>query len=207
MVARDFSARAWTLAALAFCVALAGCAAGAPGEASATPQPTLAAGTADLPTVTPMPTPTDPAGQALLRAAQGAVGSAASVGVTYDVTQKQLVVTLTITGDVPTTDAAAAIAVARAQTLTFQEQHGMWASGQPLSSVTVTVMGPAQDPYDGIIYQVYTVATVSAATARRIPWPSATPASAWSLYDQTFLRPGFVVQDHTLPDATATPGG
>jgi hypothetical protein len=161
------------------------------------------------PTQGPGPTLTTPTtAQALTASAQGAVGAAASaVAVTYDPSSQQASVTLTITGDVPTTDARIAAAIARAQTLTFQEENDLWSTGLPVSAVIVTVMGPAQDPYDGIINQVYSVATVSAATARRIPWASATPQSAWALYDSTFLRPGFVVQDHTLPDATATPGG
>lgn len=203
MAATEFRTRAFLAATITLCasLALAGCASGA--TSGVTPRATATATSGPGPQLTPTTV------TAMLTAsARGAVGSAASaVAVTYDTTTEHLAVTLTITGDVPTTDVAVVAAVTRAQTLTFQEQNGLWASGQPLRQVMVTVMGPAQDPYDGIINQVYSVAIVSEATARRIPWASATPRSAWSLYDQTFLRPGFVVQDHTLPDTTATPGG
>ena len=203
-VMRDrFGVRMGALAGLALLaiMALTGCGSQARG-APARLAPTAAA-TQEPEQALTMPT----TAQTLAASARGAVGSAASaVAAQYDPASQQASVTLTITGQVPTTDTQVAAAVARAQTLTFQEEHDLWSSGLPVSAVTVTVMGPAQDPYDGIINQVYSVATVRAATARRIPWPSATPQSAWALYDSTFLRPGFDVQDHTLPDATATPG-
>jgi hypothetical protein len=191
--------------ALVALLALAGCAAGA----SATPQPTLAAGTLMLPTATPIPTPADPAGQALLRAAQGAVGAVArSVGLTYDTTTQQATATILIDGIIPDTDDRIAAAYTRVKTLTFQVERALWASGQPLRQAQVIVMGPAQDEYGEVTDQWYGIAVLNAPAARNIAWTSATPASAWKRYDQTFLRPSFTVADDIItgPAPTATPG-
>jgi hypothetical protein len=159
-----------------------------------------------LPTSTPLATPSDPAGQALLQTARAAVGSAAhTVEVAYDVATGNLTVTITITGVPPDTDAAIAAAYARVKTLSFQEMSHLWASGQPLNQVTVDILGPAQDEYDIIYPQDYSIATLNAATARRISWASATPASAWALYDNTFLRTSFTVFDDVPAAPTATP--
>lgn len=191
--------------ALVALLALAGCAAGA----SATPQPTLAAGTLMLPTATPIPTPAGPAGQALLRAAQGAVGAGArSVGLTYDTTTKQVTVTIVIDGIIPDTGDQIAAAYKRVKALTFQVERALWASAQPLRQAQVIVMGPAQDEYGEVTDQWYGIAVLNAPAARRITWASATPESAWKVYDQTYLRPSFTVADdiNTGPAPTATPG-
>ncbi|HEX9035665.1 MAG TPA: hypothetical protein VF808_01605 [Ktedonobacterales bacterium] len=192
--------RRMTPLALALALALTGCAA----ASGATEMPTSTASS-----LQPGPTFTKSSVAAILtESARGAVGAAASdVSVTYDPATQVAGVTITVTGDVPTTEARVSAAFTRVETLTFQEENDLWASGQPLRQVTVTVMGPVQDAYSGIINQVYSIATLIAATARNLPWPTLTPRSAWPLYDQTFLRPGFVEQDHALPYATATPGG
>jgi hypothetical protein len=198
---RQVLRRGWGFVGLAALLTLAGC-----GAPSAFAGPTQTAVQVMLPTATPIATPSDPAGQQLLRTARGAVGSAAqSVGVTYDVATKNLAVTIIITGIVPDSDARVAAAWERAKTLSFQELNGLWSSGLPLRQVTVYVLGPAQDEYDTIYPQAYSVAIVSAATARRIPWPNATPDSAWRLYDLTFLRPSFTVADDIPPVPTAPP--
>jgi hypothetical protein len=134
------------------------------------------------------------------------VGAAASaVSLTYDANAESATVTVTITGDVPNTDARIAAAYARVKTLCFQEQNDLWSSGLPLRQVTVVIMGPAQDAYSGVINQVYGVAIMNQKTARRIPWPNATPDSAWGLYDLTFLRPSFVVIDDVPGNVPTAP--
>ena len=190
---------------LAVALPLAGCAAGA----SATPQPTLAAGQIMLPTATPIPTPADPAGQALLRAAREAVGaSVRSVGLTYDRTAQQATAMILIDGIVPDTNDQIAAAYARVKTLTLQVEDALWASGQPLRQAQVIIMGPAQDEYGEVTDQWYGIAVLNAPAARRIAWASVTPESGWKLYDQTYLRPSFTVADDIItgPVPTATPG-
>lgn len=186
-------------------LALAGCGAGATGA----PRPTTPAGQTYLPTDTPIPTPSDPTGQALLRVAQAAAGSGAhGVGATYDAGTRQLTVTLFIDGAVPDTDAQVATAYARSEALTFQEENALWASGLTLNQAQVIIMGPAQDEYANVTNQWYSIAVLSAPVARRIPWATATPASAWKVYDQTYLRPSFTVADDIItgPAPTNTPG-
>ncbi len=195
------------LMALASVLALAGCAPGAANSVNSGPTPTPVL--AQLPTATPIPTPADPTGQALLRAAQGAAGSAArSVGATYDASAQSLTVTVTINGNVPLTDAQIAAAYARVKALVFQEMNGLWSNGLPLRQATVIIQGPTKDEYNDIINQWYGIAVVKVATARRLSWASATPESAWSAYDQTFLREQFDLFDeipYAPPAATATP--
>ncbi len=192
------------LMALLGALALVGCAASSQAMRP-TPTPLLVR----LPTATPIATPSDPTGQALLKTARSAVASdARSVGVTYDPRSRQLTVIVVIDGIVPDTDARIAAAYARVKALTFREQSDLWSSGLPLSQAQVIIMGPTQDEYADIVDQWYGIAVLTAPVARRIPWPNATPASAWALYDQTFLRPSFTVADDivTGPAATATPG-
>lgn len=155
--------------------------------------------------VAPTPRGTQTTTELLISAAQEAVGPAATnVTLTYDTATEQTNITLTISGDVPTTDARVAAAYDRVTTLCFQEQNNFWSNGLPVRQVTVTIMGPVQDAYDGIINQVYGIATVNQATARHISWSSATPASAWNVYDFTWLRPSFVEKDYA-PPAPTTP--
>jgi hypothetical protein len=151
----------------------------------------------------PTPASTPTTAELLNSVAQEAVGPAATnVSLTYDASTEQANVTLTIAGDVPTTDARIATAYSRVKTLCFQEQNNFWSSGLPVRQVNVTIMGPVQDAYDGIINQVYGIATVNEATARHISWPGSTPASVWSAYDFTWLRPSFVERDNALPAST-----
>ncbi|HEX9035666.1 MAG TPA: hypothetical protein VF808_01610 [Ktedonobacterales bacterium] len=197
---------ACALALLGLALALAGCASGA---ASGAARPTDTPVTVSLPTSTPIPTPSDPAGQALLGVARAAAGEdALSVGVTYDTPTRHLTVTVTITGSVPDTDASIATAYARVKALTLAVERALWASGQLLSQAQVIVMGPAQDEYGEVTDQWYGIAVLNQPAARRIPWASATPASAWRLYDQTYLRVSFTVADDIItgPVATYTPG-
>jgi hypothetical protein len=199
------SRRGMLVIGLALVMTLAGCGA----RASGVPQPTLAAGQTYLPTDTPIPTPADPTGQALLRVAQAAAGTDAhGVGAAYDAGTRQLTVTLFIDGIVPDTNAQIATAYARSKALTFKVEDALWASGLTLSQAQVIVMGPAQDEYANITNQWYSIAVLSAPVARRIAWASATPESAWKSYDQTYLRPSFTVADDIItgPVATSTPG-
>lgn len=195
------------LLALVGILALAGCASVAANSADTGPTPTPVL--AHLPTATPIATPSDPVGQELLASAQGAVGSAArSVGVAYDARAESLTATVTIDGNVPLTDAQIAAAYARVKTLCFQEMNGLWSSGLPLRQVMVIIMGPTHDEYNATVNQWYGIAVVKEATARRFSWASATPESAWSAYDQTFLRELFDLFDEIppappMPTATA----
>ena len=192
------------LLALTLTLALAGCASGAANSVTHVATPTA--------TVTAAPSATFTApttGDLLAANAQGAVGAAArSLTTAYDASAEKLTVTIIIAGDVPDTDAKIAVAYARVKTLCFQEENALWTSGQPLRQVTVVILGPTQDEYDTIVNQWYGIVVVNQTTARKFSWASATPESAWNVYDQTFLRQSFVVFDEIPPAPpmqTATP--
>ncbi|HEU0025991.1 MAG TPA: hypothetical protein VFQ25_02660 [Ktedonobacterales bacterium] len=188
-------------------LALVGCAGSASNSANTGPTPTPVL--EKVPTATPIATPSDPTGQKLLQAARGAVGSAASlVEATYDVRAQSLTVTVTISGDLPLTETQVDAAHARTKALCFQELSGLWASGLSLRQTTVVIVGPTKDEYNAIINQLYGYAVVNESTARSVSWASATPESAWSAYDKTYLRPEFDLFDeipYAPPAATATP--
>lgn len=201
--------RRWRVALLTLVgvLALVGCAPAAANSADTGPTPTPVL--VHMPTATPMATPSDPTGQALLKTARGAVGSAASsVGITYDRSAESLSVTVTISGDLPLTETQIAAAHTRIKTLCLQEMSGLWSSGLPLRQATVVILGPTKDEYNAIINQLYGYAVVNESTARRVSWASVTPESAWSAYDQSYLRPEFDLFDEIPPApplSTATP--
>ncbi len=193
---------------LALFLALAGCASTTANSGASNAAPSATATTA---TTAPSATFTTPTTSELLSAnARGAVGAAAtSVAVAYDTSAEKATVTITIAGDVPDTDAKIAVAYARVKTLCFQEENALWTSGQPLRQVTVVILGPTQDEYDNTVNQWYGIAVVGGETAHRFSWANVTPESAWSAYDQTFLRSSFVVFDEIppappIPTATAS---
>lgn len=146
----------------------------------------------------------------MLQAARSAAGSSASsVEAAYDGRAQSLTVTVTISGDLPLTETQIAAAHARIKSLCFQELSGLWSSGLPLRQTTVVIVGPTKDEYNAIINQLYGFAVVNESTARRVSWTSATPDSAWSAYDQTYLRPEFDLFDEippAPPAPTATTG-
>jgi hypothetical protein len=195
------------VAALALGLALSGCASVTANNINTGPTPTPVL--AQLPTATPIPTPADPTGQALLRTARSALGSSArSVEGTYDTSAQSLTVTVTIDGNVPLTDDQIAAAYARVKALVLQEMSGLWSSGLPLRQAMVIIQGPTKDEYNIIINQWYGIAVVKESTARHFAWASATPESAWKTYNQTYLREQFDLFDEIPPApplATATP--
>jgi hypothetical protein len=195
------------LMALVGALALTGCAASAATGADTGPTPTAVL--EKIPTATPIATPSDPTGQALLNTARIAVGSAATlVEAVYDGRTQSLTVIVTISGDLPLTNAQIAAAYARIKALCFQEMSKLWSSGPSLRQATVVILGPAKDEYNAIINQLYGYAVVNESTARRVSWASATADSAWSAYDKTYLRPDFDLFDDippAPPAPTATP--
>jgi len=112
--------------------------------------------------------------------------------------------TLTIAGLVPITSAAIAAAQERSKVLCFEAQHAIWTSGVALKAVTVAILGPYLDPYDGLTTQPYASTYLTARTATTFTWAKLSADSAWGKYDSTFLRQGFDPTDGQ-PTPTATP--
>ena len=194
-------AASMALMTLMLAVTLVGCA------STSTNGPTKQA--TPVATTAPASTNTRPTVADLLDAsARGAVGAAVrKVETTYDASAEKLIVTLTITGKVPLTDAQMAAAWERAKTLCFQEENALWASGLPLRQVMVVVVGPTKGEYNEILDGWYGISVVGEATARHIPWATATPDSVWNSYDQSMLRNSFDLFDEipaSPPAPTAT---
>lgn len=135
------------------------------------------------PTATPTPVIEGP-----LAGVVGPVaGSLANrITTSYDASTQQAKITLTI-GAAPNVTTAQA----RVMTLCFQVQRAVWASNPSLREVKVIVLGPIRDDYANIIEDAYGVSDVLAPTAAKIQWSALTPESAWSHYDNTWMRPTY----------------
>jgi hypothetical protein len=130
---------------------------------------------------------------AQVRQAIGSLGT--SVEATYDATKATATITVTVSGNVPMTDANIAAAHNLVELICYWALPAVWSSGAPLHEVTAIVVGPIQNEYADIITDWYGVAVVKADTAQHIHWPSLSPYSAWNLYDQHILRSSFDVFD------------
>lgn len=98
-----------------------------------------------------------------------------------------LVVTITISGTVPSTQADIAAAQERVKTLCYQALHALLTGGRATGDVTIVVLGPMLDEYANRVNNVYGSAIVEPRTAGRLDWAQLTPDSAWPLYDHVFL--------------------
>lgn len=104
----------------------------------------------------------------------------------YDTNAQQAKITLTV-GAAPNVAAAQA----RVMSLSFQVQKAVWASNPGLHEVKVIVLGPIRDDYANIIDDAYGVSDLFASTAAKLSWSALSPASAWSSYDSSWLRPSY----------------
>ena len=118
-----------------------------------------------------------------------------SLDTSYDQTRGSALVTITLGGTVPNTDAKTSAAQDLAKSLCFMAEQALWTSGSSFDEVKVIVQGPFQDEYGGTVTDAYALVVVEAKTARTIPWTTATADSAWPSYDSAFLRESFVLVD------------
>jgi hypothetical protein len=135
-----------------------------------------------IPRGTPTATPT--ARDALILRALG--DQAQAVTTTSDAKTGALVVTISITGRVPSTDADIAGAQERVKLLCYRALNALLTSGVA-GEVTIVVLGPMLDEYANLITGNYGSAIVEPRTGARLDWPQLTPDSAWPLYDHVFL--------------------
>lgn len=169
------------LAAMA-CLGSAGC---APSSQASGPRATAA------PHLTPTATPT--ALESLVLSALG--GQAQTVKTAPGTAPGSLVVTVTISGTVPSTQADIAAAQERVRTISYQALRTLATGGKATGEVTIVVLGPLLDEYANRVNDVYGSAIVEPRTAARLDWAQLTPDSAWPLYDHDYLRDYFYPVD------------
>ncbi|HEX9057174.1 MAG TPA: hypothetical protein VF818_06525 [Ktedonobacterales bacterium] len=159
---------------------------------SETPQPTK---TGLLPTFTPNPlTPTATSEeQHLDTLVWQSIGSGPQqIQTTYDRAAGLVNVAIAYGGSVPTKPEDVAAAQERVKTDCFEAMRVLWTSAAvPFAQANVTVLGPVIDQYADITSQAYGGAYLKAATATRITWSALTPDTAWTAYDNVYLRPDY----------------
>jgi hypothetical protein len=115
---------------------------------------------------------------------------------TYAAQHATVQVTITLGGTTPNTSVKVHAAQELTKAFCLMAEQALWTSGVALDEVTVTVQGPYQDPYSGLITAAYGVATVEARTAQRLSWTTTSIDAAWQAYDHVFLREIFETTDH-----------
>ena len=158
---------------------LAGCAASSATGAQA---PATPSATATLPPTTE--------GRLTQRARQAVGATAQRTDVTYHAASGDAVVTVTLVWSPGWKDDFAQ-AQAAVKLACYQIHAALWMSGEPLSKVTVIVLGQALDDYASVITSAYAEADLTAQHAHGINWPTITANQAWARYDHVFLRPTY----------------
>ncbi|HZC04043.1 MAG TPA: hypothetical protein VE338_00225 [Ktedonobacterales bacterium] len=151
-------------------------------------------------------TPTAPLtneGRLALRVRQAEGAAAKSITLAYHQATSTVDVTVTL-GWTPIWKTEFAKAQTAAKLACYEAQAALWTSGIALNKVTVTVLGQALDDYGQIITGAYAVATMTSAHASATQWTSTSPDTAWSLYDEVFLRPLYG-SDWMYPHPTTPP--
>ncbi|HEU5348552.1 MAG TPA: hypothetical protein VFU63_08055 [Ktedonobacterales bacterium] len=115
-----------------------------------------------------------------------AASLAQRISTSYDTSTQQAKITITI-GVAPDVRTAQT----RVMMLSFAVQKALWASNPSLREVKVIVLGPVRNDYGEMTEDAYGVSDVFAATAAKLQWDTLTPESAWSRYDNTWLRPAY----------------
>src|SRR5258708_17764490 len=140
--------------------------------------------------------------------ARQALGDAVhDLAATYDTQDEALELTATLAGSVPRTEADIQAAQEHVKLLCLRAQQAEWTSGNPLRSVTVTILGPTLDDYADVTTGPYGAAVLTSATAAALAWGSLSADSAWQRYDRVWLAPTYAPNQHygAPPPATATP--
>jgi hypothetical protein len=170
-----------------------GCASASTGSAR---QP--AASATSVPTAPPTTE-----GRLALRVRQAEGAAAKTLALAYHQATATVDVTVTLRWT-PTWKTEFAKAQTAAKSACYEAQAALWTSGVALSNVTVTVLGQALDDYGEIITGAYAAATMTSAHASATQWASTSPDTAWSLYDEVFLRPLYG-SDWMYPHPTTPP--
>jgi hypothetical protein len=139
----------------------------------------------------PTPTPTTQQRLAALARHAATGPNVQRVDTTYSAQDGTITVTVTLGGSVPVADADVTAMQQRVMSMCFQTQKALWTSGIPLRGVTVTIAGPIMDQYAEREIQAYGAAVLAEATAAKLNWGALSPDTAWTQYDNVYLRPGY----------------
>lgn len=121
-------------------------------------------------------------------------GHIARVVTTYDAQKQSALVVVTFSDTLPQTKAQIAAAHERVKSVCFLAQRALWTTppaGVALSGATVNTQGVTLDDYADSVIGGYGEAMLTAATSAHFAWPTLTPDSAWSHYDQAMLTPDY----------------
>ena len=152
-------------------------------------------------------TPATVQGRLSLIARQALGDAAHDLAATYDTQGEALELTATLVGGVPRTEADIQAAQEHVKLLCLRAQQAEWTSGNPLRSVTVTILGPTLDDYADVTTGPYGAAVLTSTTAATLAWDGLSADSAWQRYDRVWLAPTYAPNQHygAPPAATATP--
>jgi hypothetical protein len=132
-------------------------------------------------------------------------GRPSRVVTAYDAQAVTASVQVTLDMGVPRTPQDITAAQEQVKTLCFEAQHALWTSGIGLHAVTVQVLGPIYDDFFDKLTDWYGGAKLTAAAAAALSWSSLGADSAWTAYDQVWLRPSYVPNQHYGAPPAGTP--
>src|SRR5258706_10984017 len=140
---------------------------------------------------TPAATPATVQGRLELIARQALGDAAHDLAATYDTQGEALELTATLAGGVPRTEAEISAAQEHVKLLCLRAQQAEWTSGNPLRSVTVTILGPTLHDYADVTTGPYCAAVLPSTTAATLAWDCLNADSAWQRYDLSLLGPNY----------------
>jgi hypothetical protein len=119
---------------------------------------------------------------------QAAASYSQQVATTYDAGTRDATAEVTVGWTDDIHPAYIAKEQERVKAICFAVQQALWAKALPLHQVTVTVMGPVTTSYTEQVIDAHGAARLTSATAAKLNWASLTPDTAWSQYDEVYLR-------------------
>ncbi|HEX6820112.1 MAG TPA: hypothetical protein VF120_17175 [Ktedonobacterales bacterium] len=133
---------------------------------------------------------------------QAVAGVTQQVQTSYDATQRDVRVQVTVgwTNDIQVADVATE--QERVKTICFRVQQALWTNNSlPLHQALVTVLGPIATGYTEQIIDAHGVARMTSTAAASFTWANLTAGSAWNRYDEVYLRADYDPHVGGLPAA------
>ncbi len=109
----------------------------------------------------------------------------------YQQSQEKVLVTGTVSGNIPRTPAQIGASQENVKALCFRIQRALWTSNVPVQDVTVMILGPVYDDYDDQVISWYGTADLGAKAASGFDWTRLSADKAWNMFDNTSLREAY----------------